>query len=49
MTWGAAAYVMKSSDEGKRKEKIREALEKRGFPLKRREFIFGMARRVSAA
>jgi DNA-binding response OmpR family regulator len=28
MTWGAAAYVMKSSDLGELKEKIREVLEK---------------------
>ena len=34
MTWGAEAYLIKSSDPGGLKEKIREVLEKRKNPLK---------------
>ena len=34
MTWGAEAYVLKSSDLTELKEKIREALEKRKKPRK---------------
>ncbi len=34
MTWGAAAYVVKSSDLGELKQKIREILEKQGKLLK---------------
>ena len=33
MTWGAAAYVVKSSDLEELKQKIREVLEKRRKPL----------------
>jgi len=34
MTWGAEPYLIKSSDPGGLKEKIREVLEKRKNPLK---------------
>lgn len=34
MTWGAEAYVIKSSDLTELKQKIREALERRRKPLK---------------
>ena len=34
ITWGAAAYVVKSSDLTELKQKIREALEKRRKPIK---------------
>jgi len=34
MTWGAAAYVIKSSDVTELKEKIREVLKRGKKPLK---------------